>query len=252
MRREPARSFDELVSEAEAQPVDTWSFEWLDGRATEARPTWRYFELVAGAATTARRMLDVETGTGNLLADLPSVPAFTVGTDAHPPSVAVARSRLGRRGAHLVEATSALPLRDGSFDLVVSRHPIETDWTEIARVIAPGGRVLSQQVGPGSLRELSERMLGPRPASSRRDPELARRAIELAGLRVDRLESERTAVSFRDIGAVVYFLRLVPWIVPGFTVDRFRPALLALHEEIERAGSFDTTSSRFLVDARRA
>jgi hypothetical protein len=48
-----------------------------------------------------------------------------------------------------------------------------------------------------------------------------------------------------------HFLRLVPWIVPEFAVDRFRIQLRELHEHILRVGSFDTSSCRFLLDARR-
>lgn len=56
-------------------------------------------------------------------------------------------------------------------------------------------------------------------------------------------------MTFHDIGAVVYFLRLVPWIVPDFDVDGFATELRALHDRIERDGSFETSSSRFLVVA---
>jgi SAM-dependent methyltransferase len=244
-------SFEDLVADAAAEPTDAWSFTWLEGRATEERPSWRYFDVVTQAIASSQRMLDVETGTGNLLADLPTLPELAVGTDDHPPSIAIAGPRLRDRGAHLVRSTPALPFRDAAFDLVVSRHPVVTDWSEIARVLATDGRVISQQIGPDSLRDLSERLLGPRRSSSNRDPERARRAAERAGLVVERLEVERTAVSFDDIGAVVYFLRLVPWIVPEFAVDRFRIQLRELHEHILRVGSFDTSSCRFLLDARR-
>ena len=39
--------FDELIAEAESEPIDGWDFAWLDGRATEDRPPWHYSELVA-------------------------------------------------------------------------------------------------------------------------------------------------------------------------------------------------------------
>jgi SAM-dependent methyltransferase len=242
--------FDALVADATAQPV-RWDFTYLDGRALEDRPSWRYFDRVALAAGDAHRMLDVETGTANLLADLPRVPALAVGTEAYGPSVDEARRRLHAREPRLVCAGMELPFADGAFDLVVARHPVETPWVEIARVLAPGGRFLSQQVGPHSLRGLSERLLGPLPPDSLRDPELARRAAEGAGLLVRDLQHERTRTAFFDIGAVVYFLRVVPWIVPGFTPGRFEPQLRALHEHIRASGSFETTSSRFLIDATK-
>jgi hypothetical protein len=64
-----------------------------------------------------------------------------------------------------------------------------------------------------------------------------------------RLERPRTA--FYDIGAVVYFLRLVPWIVPGFTVPKYRNALGDLHIAIQRDGAFVDSASRTLVEATK-
>jgi len=249
-----AGNFERLVAEAAAAPADTWDFTWLEGRATEARPSWRYFDLVAAAAPTTRRLLDVDAGTGNLLADLPVLPPTAVAVDGHPPSLRTAGPRLRGRGVPVVGgAGGALPFPAASFDLVVSRHPVATSWTEVARVLEPGGRFLSQQVGPGSLRELAEALVGPTGASaaSARDPERARRVATDAGLVVEDLRAERTPVTFLDIGAVVYLLRVVVWTVPDFSVERYESQLRALHERIERDGALEATSSRFLIQARR-
>lgn len=118
-------------------------------------------------------------------------------------------------------------------------------------MLAPGGHYFSQQVGPHSVRDLAELLVGTLPSGSARDPELARRRAEEAGLVVEDLQTERTRVVFHDIGAVVYFLRVVVWTVPDFSVSRYRRQLLELHEHIQANGSFETTSSRFLIDARR-
>jgi SAM-dependent methyltransferase len=247
-------SFSELIDEAAAVPITAWDFSWLDGRAIEDRPSWRYFDRVAEHMPAARRMLDVETGVGNLIADLPTLAPVTVATEAYPPSIERAWPRLRRRGAHLLQTVPGdptLPVRDEAFDLVTSRHPIDTSWSEIARVLEPGGQFVSQQVGPRSVIELTERLMGPQPPSSRRDPALARRSAEAAGFVVERLEVERPRTVFFDIGAVVYFLRLVVWIVPDFDVDRYREELRSVHEHIEREGSFETTASRFLIEARK-
>ncbi len=61
----------------------------------------------------------------------------------------------------------------------------------------------------------------------------------------------RPRTVFYDIGAVVYFLRLVPWIVPGFTVGKYRDPLRKLHDVIQRDGAFETTAARVLVDAEK-
>ena len=249
-----AGDFEQLVADALAAPTDTWDFGWLHGRAVEDRPSWRYFDRVAERVRTAQRLLDVDAGTGNALAALPVLPPLTVATDGYEPSVHTASSRLRGRGVQVVQTEphrQAFPFADASFDLIISRHPVETWWAEIARVLRPGGQYLSQQVGPHSVRDLSEFLMGPLPSGSRRDPQLARRAAESAGLIIEELRTERTRVVFYDIGAVVYFLRMVIWTVPDFSVSRFRPQLLRLHEHIEDTGAFESTSSRFLIDARR-
>jgi SAM-dependent methyltransferase len=147
------------------------------------------------------------------------------------------------------QARQALPFASEVFDLVTSRHPITTWWNEIARVLVPGGMYFSQQVGPHSVRELSEFMLGALPDTSGRDPSLAQKAAAAAGLVVQDLRLEHLRTVFNDISAVVYFLRLVVWIVPGFRVDTFRERLLALHTQIERDGPFVAHASRYLIEA---
>ncbi|MYV71439.1 SAM-dependent methyltransferase, partial [Streptomyces sp. SID2131] len=47
------RTFEELVAEASGAPVDGWDFSWLDGRATERRPSWGYHRLLAERLATA-------------------------------------------------------------------------------------------------------------------------------------------------------------------------------------------------------
>ncbi len=249
-----SRSFDELVAEAESAPIEGWNFSWLEGRATEERPAWRYSELVARRVATVAEMLDLESGGGEMLAGLPRFPPFMVAAEGYAPNVAIAARRLRPRGAFVVAATfdrPALPFADRSFELVTSRHPVVTWWEEIARVLRPGGTYLSQQVGPDSVRELGEFMMGPLPPWSARDPELARARAEQAGLSVVDLRTQRLRTVFDDIGAVVYFLRLVVWIVPGFTVGRYHDRLRALHEQILRDGPYVAHASRFLIEATK-
>jgi SAM-dependent methyltransferase len=249
-----AVTFEELIAEAQRAPIAGWDFTWLEGRATEDRPSWRYSERVAERAARASRMIDLQSGGGEMLAGLPKVPSLMTAVEGYPPNVAIAARRLQPLGAQVVAAKDAgptLPFRSEAFDLVTSRHPVDTCWDEIGRVLRRGGRYLSQQVGPHSVRELSEFMLGPLPAGSKRDPELARQAAEAAGLVVEDLRHERLRTVFCDVGAVVYFLRLVVWIVPGFTVERFHDRLRAMHQRIERDGSFVTFASRFLIEASK-
>lgn len=246
------RDFEHLLDEAARAPVDSWDFSWPDGRAIEERPTWRYFDRVAERVVDVDSLLELQAGTGAMISNLPVLPERAIATEGYPPSLARAAPQLRAGGVALVavsETTQQLPLRSSSFDMVISRHPVEVWWTEIDRVLRPGGTYLAQHVGPHSLQTLSEFFLGTLPDASRRDPRIEKEAAESSGLVVPRLDSERPRTAFFDIGAVVFFLRLVPWIVPGFSVDRHRGRLQELHELIERHGVFETTASRTLIEA---
>jgi SAM-dependent methyltransferase len=244
--------FEELVAEGATVPVEGWDFSWFEGRATEERPPWGYAGLLRDHMARADAALDVETGGGEVLATLARPPALLVATEGWWPNAQAARSRLRPLGAHIVAAADAptLPFSDDSFDLVVSRHPVVVLWDEIARVLRPGGTYLSQQIGPGTNRELIDFMMGPRPVNQSRSAASARARAESHGLEVVDLRECALRVEFFDVGAVVYFLRKVLWTVPGFTPGAYAGALRRLHEQIEREGCFVSTAQRLLVEAR--
>ncbi|RCV49553.1 class I SAM-dependent methyltransferase [Marinitenerispora sediminis] len=247
--------FEGLLAEAAAAPVEGWDFSWLDGRATEERPSWGYSRMLGERLARASAALDVQTGGGEVLAGVPVLPPLTVATEGWPANVARATRLLHPRGVAVVadQDEPPLPFGDAAFDLVVSRHPVTTWWAEIARVLRPGGSYLSQQVGPASMFELVEWFLGPQPPEvrRRRDPEAARAAAEDAGLEVVDLRTASLRAEIRDVGAAVYLLRKVVWLVPGFTVDAYRTELRALHDRIRANGPFVAHAARFLIEARK-
>lgn len=245
--------FEQLVAEADAADVSGWDFSWLAGRATEQRPSWGYQRLLTERLRTVTAALDLETGGGEVLDGAPAFPPAMAATESWPPNLALATRRLHPRGVVVVAgpAEPPLPFADAAFDLVTSRHPATTWWAEIARVLRPGGTYLAQHVGPGSAREVYEFFLGPQPCPDGREPAHERAEAEAAGLHVVEQRQERLRLEFLDVGAVVYFLRKVVWIVPGFTVERHRERLLDLHRRIEADGGFVAHSTRVLVEARR-
>jgi SAM-dependent methyltransferase len=249
----PPPSFEDLLAEGAAVPVEGWDFSWFDGRATEERPPWGYSRMLADRMGAASSALDIQTGGGEVLATLPHPPTVLVATESWPPNLALARRNLLPLGASVVQVAddADLPFVDGAFDLVVSRHPVTTHWPELARVLRPGGAYLAQHVGAGSQRELTEFMMGPQPVSDRRSPGRAAAEAAAAGLEVVDLRQATLRTQFDDVGAVVHFLRKVVWTVPGFTVDRYHTRLAALDDRIRGAGPFVAHAERFLIEARR-
>ncbi len=246
------RSFDDLVAQAAAAPVDGWDFSWLDGRATEQRPSWGYQRLMSQRLARASAAVDLQTGGGEVLAGAATFPPTMAATESWPPNAALATRRLHPRGVVVVATRDEppLPFADEAFDLVTSRHPIAVWWTEIARVLRPGGTYFAQHIGPTSVRELVEFFRGPQPATTRYPDDWSTGA-RAAGLQIVDLRMERLRAEFFDVGAVIYFLRKVIWAVPDFSVDRYRERLRDLHDRIEADGPFVTYSTRVLVEARK-
>ncbi|AKN17268.1 class I SAM-dependent methyltransferase [Mycobacterium haemophilum] len=248
------RTFEDLVAEADSVPVDGWDFSWLDSRATEERPSWGYQRALSQRLASVSAALDLHTGGGEVLAGATPFPPTMAAIETWPPNAARATKLLHPLGVVVVATRDEplLPFADGAFDLVTARHPISVWWTEIVRVLRPGGTYFAQQIGPATMSELVEYFSGPQPEKwAECHPDVVSAQAQAAGLQIVDLRMERLRAEFFDIGAVIYFLRKVIWTVPDFTVDRYRDRLRELHERIEADGLFVAHSTRVLVDARK-
>ncbi|KAG0047864.1 hypothetical protein BGZ83_007177 [Gryganskiella cystojenkinii] len=253
MSKSSSLSFDELVHDGNTASVDGWDFSWFNGRATEERPSWGYAKALSDRMSKATAGLDLQTGGGEVLNTVEKFPPLMAATESWPPNLALASKRLGARGVVVVNCynLSSLPFADEVFDLVVSRHPITVPWDEVARILQPGGTYFAQQIGHRSVYEVREFLLGPQPDNESLYPETARAEAEAAGLEVIQLQFQKTKIEFFDVGAVIYYLRKVVWLIPDFTVKKHRDKLMEMHEHIQTHGSFVAYSSRFLIEARK-
>jgi SAM-dependent methyltransferase len=238
--------YDDLVSAAAEVPLHGWDFGWLDGRAVTAEPSWHYPELARELLRDADTVLDIDTGGGELLASLDPPAGRTWAAESWPPNVPVAAERLAPSGVEVV-GTEGLPFDDGKFSLVLNRHG-RFDAAGIARVLAGGGTVLTQQVGSEDGVELNH-ALGAPVTDKRWNLDVATEALAAAGVDVVDAREEWPLLTFHEIGAVVYQLRMVPWQVPDFTVARYDSALRRLHARIEADGPFAVRTHRFLIRA---
>lgn len=248
-----SRTFESLVKDAEAADVDGWDFSWIDGRATEERPSWGYQRLLGERLASATAALDLQTGGGEVLAGAgpESFPETMAATEGWPPNVQRAASLLHPLGVVVVANDEPpLPFASAAFDLVTSRHPAQVWWSEIARVLRPGGTYFAQHVGGGTNVEITSFFVDSFVPGSARDHQVEAEAARAAGLEVVECRNERLGLQFFDVGAVVYFLRKVIWTVPDFSVDRYSAKLRDLHDVIERDGVFRSTMSRTLFEAR--
>lgn len=242
------REYEALVGEAVAVPMIGWEFAWLDGRTQGSQPSWSYPGVVRSRLRHARSVLDLDTGGGELLAELAPLPPHTVAVESWAPNTPVARDRLTPFG---VSVLTELPGGEEEFDLVLSRHG-RLPAQDIARLLRHGGAVISQQVGSDDLADLNAALGAPPPYRKRWNADVAVAALEAAGLEVTDVREEHPAFTFHDVGAVVYQLRAVPWQIRDFTPQRYERGLRRLDALIRTDGHYTATAHRFLIQATRA
>ena len=121
------RSFDDLVAEAATVDVSGWDFSWLDGRATEQRPPWGYARLLAERLPRATSALDLDTGGGEIIAQVPTLPARMTVTETWQPNLALARvpDFSVERYAETLRRLDAVIRTEGAFVAHSTRHLIE-------------------------------------------------------------------------------------------------------------------------------
>jgi SAM-dependent methyltransferase len=245
--------FERLVEEAEAQAFSGWDFSYLNGRWHESDTSWDYPKIVTDRLRSATSLLDMGTGGGELLASLAPLPAHVCATEGYPPNLGVARARLEPIGVsvHAFERDDALPFADAAFDLILNRHE-SFSAQEVYRILRPGGVFLTQQVGGHDCIRLNEwlQVELDKPYLDWSLPSAARLLGE-AGFTLTRQQEEFPETRFLDIGAVVYYLKIIAWQVPGFTVRAYRNELLKIDEVIRSDGYFAVQSDRFLIEAHK-
>jgi SAM-dependent methyltransferase len=237
-----------------AAPFVGWDFSYLHGRMVEELPPWSYPARAAELMRRATHLLDMGTGGGErLLALREHWPATLSVTEDYPPNVALARERLGSLGVRVEEASlgehDLLPFGDGSFDLVLNRHS-GIPCAEVARVLARGGVFLTQHVH-GLWAESLIAAFGARPQWPHATGDYFGARLQQQGLVLDRAETWEGELVFTDVGAVAYYLKAVPWLVPGFSVDTHLAPLLALQDRLEREGRLVFEARSYLLEAHK-
>ena len=227
-----------------------WDFSWLALRHLDPGPPWNYESAARDAARFARAVLDLGTGGGERFARIAAgSSARCVATEEWPINATVAGRRLQPLGISVVAAESArLPLRDNTFDLVLSRHEA-IEPAEIARVLAHGGRFLTQQVENDSWPEL--RIAFPSMADfgdhgSRYSAELRRLGFNVT------LQRHSERVRYPSLGAFVFMVAVGPWTLPEFELERDLDAWLELEAACSDGDGVVVRERHYLLEAVRA
>ena len=238
--------------EEAAAHVHGWDFSHIEGRyETGDDLPWDYDGIVREYLRDDMTLLDYDTGGGEYLLSLGHPYSKTAATEGYPPNVELCERRLKPLGIDLrrCDDPSDIPFPDGSFDIMINRHG-SFDPQEIFRLLRKGGIFVTQQVGSDNDRELVELVL---PGCEKPFPHLnlkeQRRAFEEAGFAILRAEEAYRPIVFYDVGAFVWFARIIAWEFPGFSVDGCLECLLELQKKVDQEGKIEGRIHRYLIVA---
>lgn len=250
-------SFETQIAEAEREPFSGWNFSYITNRYRQEHVSWDYRAIVLERMKKAESMLDMGTGGGEFLGSLQPLPKVTYATEAYAPNVPIARKRLEPLDVKVMGIISDgnLPFANETFDLIINRHE-EYSGKEVYRILKHRGAFLTQQVGDRNnleLNELLEKKLHGTINLSYPNWNLAIATQELPSVGFEILDEKEEFPKgvFLDIGAVVFYLKAIPWNIQDFDVGRYRKQLAELHELIQANGKLDVTSHRFYVEASK-
>jgi SAM-dependent methyltransferase len=125
------------------------------------------------------------------------------------------------------QSRTGLPFKDASYDVMLSRHDA-FDPAEVRRILKPGGRFVTQQVGSDETASVRA-LLGLDTEPEGWGLAEAVRQIEAGGLRVTGSGEERPRCRFTDLAALVGYLRTIPWSVPELDRITMRDTFADLH-----------------------
>lgn len=244
------------LAEEQCAHIHGWDFSHIAGRyQEEADLPWDYRETIGRYLTPDARLLDIDTGGGEFLLSLEHPRQLMSAMESYPPNVKLCQETLPPPGVEFRAGDGSgvrYPFEDQAFDLILNRHG-DFNPVEIGRLLKPGGVFITQQVGAENDRELVELLLDPVPALPfpGQYPDLVRERFEAAGFETLEALEAFGAIRFQDVGALVWFARVIPWEFPGFCVRDCLPGLYRAQERLERDGVIEGRTHRFLLVARK-
>ena len=231
-----------------------WDFSHIEGRFYEDRALpFSYRDEILSHLTPDMKLLDIDTGGGEFLLTLGHPASVTAASENYPPNVEFCQGKLLPLGIDFRPGSAEhLPFEDESFDMIINRHG-DIYEGELYRLLKPGGYFITEQVGSENDRELIELLLGKETPIYYPDHYAYTLADKLvaAGFTVLRSAETFRTIRFFDVGALVWFAKIIEWEFRGFSVDTALERLKVADELIEKGGYVGGKTHRFLVAARK-
>lgn len=204
--------------------IKGWDFSHIDGKYDEEKDLpWDYKNIVSQYLKDDMELLDYDTGGGEFLLSLNHPFKKTSATEGFQPNVELCREKLLPLGINFRECCNPadIPYNSETFDMIINRHGA-FDARELYRLF--------------SHLRLKEQI----------------KVFEEAGFQIVRAEEAYRPIKFYDVGAFVWFARIIEWEFLDFSVDRCFERLLKMQGILEEEGEIEGTIHRYLIVVRKS
>jgi len=231
-----------------------WDFSTVRWRRD---PTlWEYGDVARRLLSPTDHVLDVGTGGAETFLTLSSRFGSGVGIDVSPEMVACAQANVVAAGVRNVQVSvmdaQHLDFESGTFDVVLNRHCI-IDVDETVRVLRPGGRFFTQQVGRRNMQNIL-RAFGWTPDSFPdgwwQPIRPVAGAFATAGCHVEAVAEYDVRYWFQDIRSLLLWLKAVP-LPETFDPARHWRAVNAIIERHGTPDGIETNEHREMLIVRK-
>ena len=244
-------SLKKIWLQEENKAFQGWDFSYLDGRWQDETLPWNYEEIIFKYLKNTDKLLDMGTGGGEFLLSLEHPYILTCATEAYLPNVELCMKKLLPLGIDIRQNIDEkkVPFDDNEFDVIINRHE-SFDPKEVQRLLKKNGIFITQQVGGENSRDLSEKLIdGFKPPYPNHNLNENIKKLKENGFDIIEENESFNMLKFFDIGAVVYFAKIIEWEFPGFSVESCFDKLCKLYYELEEMGYVEATEHRFLIVA---
>lgn len=246
--------FNFLMSEAN-KPFSGWDFSYITGtgRVASSPLIWNYTSKILMKIRKIKLLLDMGTGGGEFLSLLQPLPRYTYATEGYKPNVLVARNKLEPIGVKVVEVGNdgELPFDNNYFDLIINKHE-SYSCKEIYRILKPKSQFVTQQVGGLDNVDLNKMLDSNEDFGMKYwDLKYAVKELEDSGMNLIEQKEDFPVTRFYDVGAIVYYLKAIPWQIPDFNIEKYFDSLIRIHNKILSDGFVDVKSHRFFIVAEK-
>ncbi len=245
------RNVLDVWKKEEKTHFEGWDFSHIRKRMHQDKPPWDYTSIARRLAKSSSKALDIDTGGGEVLLRI-EPPEGSYAAEGYKPNVAVARKNLKGAGVNVVYADAAhkLPFKDKTFDLVLNRHGA-INAKEIFRVLKKDGYFLTQQVDSTTNLIDLMRVFGSEPKWTFNNLKFRKAEMKKLGFQVIRSKQWKGKITFKDVGAIVYFLKSIPWTVDEFSVKKYHHQLELLQSRLDSGKALTFMLGNFLILAKK-